>query len=100
MNEMKETEKPLKSSDPLYFLPMKYRELLQRLATKDKREELAELLWVIEEYASGRLKYSEEPTSPRVSLDGRGPRAQFPDKILVRPMHSQEIPSDPSSHQE
>lgn len=97
---MKETEKPLRSSDPLYFLPLKYRELLQRLATKDKREEIAELLWVIEEYAAGRLKYSEEPTSPRVSLDGRGPRAQFPDKILVRPMPSQDLPFDPSSRLE
>jgi hypothetical protein len=96
---MRENEKPLKT-EPLNFLPLKWRELLQRLAIKDKREEIGELLWLIEEYAAGRLTHVDGPTTPRVSLDGRGPRAQFPDEIVIRPMPSQEMPIDPSSHRE
>ena len=96
---MKESEKPLKT-DPLSFLPLKWRELLQRLAMKDKREEVSELLWLIEEYAAGRLKYLDGATAPRVSLDGHGTRAQFPEKLAVRPMPSRDLPIDPSSHQE
>lgn len=93
----KENQEKLLRPDPLQFLPLKWRELLQRLALKDKREELAELLWLIEEYAAGRLKYSEDAATPRVSLDGRGPRAQFPDKISVRAMPAQDLPFDHSA---
>lgn len=95
----RENEKPLKS-EPLNFLPLKWRELLQRLAVKDKREEIAELLWLIEEYAAGRLTHVDGLSTPRVSLDGRGPRVQFPDEIGVRPMPSQELPNNPSSRRE
>jgi hypothetical protein len=96
---MRENEK-LPKPDPLNSIPLKWRELLQRLAVKDKREEVAELLWLIEEYAAGRLKHFEESTTPRVSLDGPGPRPQFPSRIAVRPRPSQELPNDPSSPQE
>ena len=97
---MKENEKSLKP-DPLNIIPLKWRELLQRLAIKDKREtELAELLWLIEEYAAGRLTYAEKGATPRVSLDGHGPRTQFPQRILAQPMPSRELPLDPSSRQE
>ena len=89
------------SADPLGFLPLKWRELLQRLAIKDKREEVAELLWLIEEYAANRLRWlDDESTKPRVSLDGQRPRPQYPERIAVRPTLSQEFPPDPSSPRE
>jgi len=94
----RENEKPLKP-EPLNFLPLKWRELLQRLAVKDKREEIAELLWLIEEYAAGRLTYADGPSTPRVTLNGHGPRPQYPEKIAVRSIPSQELPPDPSSPQ-
>jgi hypothetical protein len=92
----------MKKNEPLHnalaALPLKYQELLQRLAIKDRREEWAELLWLIEEYANGKLTHDERNAKPRVSLaDGR---AQFPDSFQVRAMPSQELPIDPSSHRD
>jgi hypothetical protein len=97
---MKGNEKLLPKREPLSFLPLKWRELLQKLAIKDKREEVAELLWLIEEYAAGHLRYSEGETIPRVSLEGSGPPSHYPARMLVQPVPSQELQPDPSSHRE
>jgi hypothetical protein len=97
---VKENEKPL-NKDPLYFIPLKLREILQRLAVKDRRaNEIAEILWLIEEYAAGRLRYTDEPVTPRVSLDGQWPRDQYPSKIAVHPAPSQDVHTDLSSLRE
>lgn len=96
---MKENDKQAKY-DPLQFLSLKWRELLQRLAVKDRRDEVQEIIWLIEEYAAGRLKWSEGPTTPRVTLDAHGPLVQFPERISVRPMPSKSLPGDPTSDRE
>jgi hypothetical protein len=81
----KENEKQ-RRKDRLDFLPLKYRELLQKISYADKREEIPELMYLIEEHAS----------KIHVSLDEQG-KNQFPERIFVRPMRGPVLPEDPSS---
>lgn len=87
----KENEKPAK--DVLGFIPLRWRDLLQRLASKDRRGEVAELLWLIESYASGRLSdQGDKFTTPRIPLDGSKGRAQYPRVVGLESTPEEEPP--------
>lgn len=70
-------------------LSQKARELLRRLAIADHRSEIKELIWLIEQYAAGRLRDlgDNTPASPRVSL------TDLPDPVQAVEMVRQ--PQDP-----
>lgn len=71
-------------STTLDFLSPRLRELLKRLAKRDRREPLQQLAWYIEEDANGRLKYyRDETATPRIPLDGL-PEVHYPQKLEVR----------------
>lgn len=73
-----ESEKPVKNIDVLEFLSPRLREILQRLSTADRRDELQELAWLIEGYAKGRLKdLGDDQPNPRVPLN------DLPETLLV-----------------
>lgn len=64
--------------DPLDFLSPRLREILRRLAKSDRRDEIQELVWILEAFARGRLRdQGDVQITPRVSLDG------LPETVLV-----------------
>lgn len=75
----------IKRPNPLEFLPLRTREILALLADLDRREELQELIWLIESYGDGRLKdQGEIPTHPRVTLARHGPQSVDSERVRVR----------------
>lgn len=74
-----------KQPDPLEFLPLRTREVLALLSDLDRREELQELIWLIESYGDGRLKdQGEIPTLPRVTLTRPGSQGVDTQRVRVR----------------
>lgn len=71
------------SSQALDFLSPRLREILRRLAKRDRRDDVQELVWIIEGYAKGQLQdHGDSPASPRIPLEGL-PEVHYPQKILV-----------------
>lgn len=78
-----------KRPDPLAFLPLRTREILALLAELDRREELQELIWILESFGNGRLKdQGEVPTHPRVTLGRPGAQSVDSERVRVRAFRS------------
>jgi hypothetical protein len=59
------------SPDPLEFLSPKLRELLRRLARRDRRSEIEEIAYLIEARAYGQHRDTgDERVNPPIPLDG------------------------------
>lgn len=64
---MKNNESNEPPNDPFSALPMRQRELLRIMAEQDGRTEMAELIWLIEARALGRLRdIGDAPENPIV----------------------------------
>jgi len=62
--------KPLDEKELLEFFSERFRELLHRLASDDRRTDVQELIWIVEAYARGQLKdQGDFNLSPRIPLD-------------------------------
>ena len=56
--------------DPLDFLSSRLREILRRLAKADRRDEIQELIWIVEAFARGRLRdQGDDNVNPRILLN-------------------------------
>lgn len=70
--------------DPLDFLSPRLREILRRLAKTDRRDEIQELVWILEAFARGRLRdQGDENVSPRILLNDLPETPQIED-VRVR----------------
>lgn len=84
-----------KQAKLLTSLPLKAQEILALTAELDRRSELEQLLWLIENYGSGRLKdMGETPVTPRILL-GANPRNEDSEFVRVRAFRSPPIPRVP-----
>ncbi len=71
----------------LEFLSPRLRELLRRLAKGDRRDELQELAWLIENYAFGRLRDAGDTSAiPRVRIEGLPGPVHLVQSVIVRPV--------------
>ncbi len=71
----------------LEFFSPRLRELLIRLAKRDRRDPIQELAYIIEDYAEGELvrRGGEKPAIPRVSL------TDLPEVRLIESIHVRRV---------
>ena len=92
-----------KKSPNLDLLPLRTQEILALLAQLDRRDDIQELIWLIEAYASGRLKdEGESSIHPRVTLSRPNSPGET-ERVRVRafrPAPPQQVPQagDASGH--
>ena len=58
-------------------------DLLALAAHHDKRDEKAEVRWLIENYALGKLRFMEEGSEARSLLRGTESEVRYPDSVAV-----------------
>lgn len=76
-------------TDPLDFLSVRLREILRRLAKADRRDEIQEMVWILEAYASGRLRdLGDDRSNPRIVLNGL-PEVPLVEDVRVRRVRGQ-----------
>jgi len=81
---MSTERRPSDIEEVLEFLSPRLREILRRLAKRDRRDPLQELAFIIEDYAEGELvRRGDKPAIPRVSLTDL-PEVQLVESVRVR----------------
>lgn len=81
------------------FLPVEPLILLERLAEKEHRAKEDQIIWMIESYASGRLKdMGDEPIHPKLTLThpGKHSNSDF-ESVRVRAFRSSQPVADPKA---